>query len=163
MAFGKLVVIYPHRIAAYLVVVLLVAQVVIVALRYVFAIGWPWALDLLVYLFLISGLLPAIAVIIRNAVVRVDVFYSAWSKPRQRIADRISLLVLFFPSMGYAAWAMSGTLVRSWYVLESSPTIGGLPGYFILKTVLFLYFAGLSITALLLAFRRDPYDTGDAE
>ena len=146
-----------RSLAGYLIVALLLAQVVIVALRYVFSIGYPWALDFLVYLFCLSVLLPGLAVVVGNVGVRVDIFYSSWSKPRRRLVDRIALLVLFFPSMAYAAWTSIGTTVKSWEVLESSPTYGGLPGYFLLKTGVTLYFAAFAICALVLAFRKAPY------
>lgn len=148
--------------AALLIAGLLIAQLAIVALRYVFAIGWPWALDFLVYMFLLAGLIPGVVVILVNLGVRVDIFYSGWDKPRQRRVDRIGLLILLFPAMGYAAWAIYGSMIKSWQVLESSPTIGGLPGYFILKTILFFYFVGIAIMALMLALRRDPYSNGNS-
>lgn len=151
---------FPLRAAAILIAVMLVAQVIIVALRYVFSIGWPWALDLLVFCFFFIGLIPAIAVLTRNAAVRVDVFYSNWTRSRRHLIDRIALITLFFPAMAYSGWSMWGSVVKSWQVLESSPTIGGLPGYFILKTVLFLYFAGLAIASLVLAVRNAPYEFG---
>lgn len=149
-------------IAAILIAALLMAQLGIVALRYVFAIGWPWALDFLVYMFLLAGLIPGVAVILTNMGVRVDIYYSNWKKPKQRWIDRIALLVLLFPAMGYSAWSMVAPVTKSWQLLESSPTIGGLPGYFILKTVLLLYFAGISVTALVLASRRNPYGSDDS-
>lgn len=44
--------------AAAIVLFLMVSQIVVVALRYVFALGWPWALDLLVYCFFLISILP---------------------------------------------------------------------------------------------------------
>jgi TRAP-type mannitol/chloroaromatic compound transport system permease small subunit len=138
---------------------LLVAQIMIVALRYVFALGWPWAVDLLVYLFYISVLLPMLVVLIANATVRVDVFYAGWRQPMRDVVDRVALLVLFAPIMAYAAWASWGTTQSSWRVLEASPTYGGLPGYFLLKTLLTLTFAALAVVALLMGLRKQPYTT----
>ncbi|MEW2915118.1 TRAP transporter small permease subunit [Leisingera sp. JC11] len=148
--------------AGYLVTALLFAQIVIVALRYVFALGWPWALDLLVYLFFLSVLLPGLWVLTSNVSVRVDVFYSGFGKTRRRGIDRFSLLFLLFPAMAYSAWASLGTTLNSWRVLESSPTFGGLPGYFLLKTALTLYFTIFAVTALILALRKQPYANEDA-
>lgn len=147
--------------AALAVVCLLLTQVIIVALRYVFSVGWPWALDLLVYLFFFSVLLPGLRVLSGNSSIRVDVLYAGWS-PRRRVrVDRIALLFLLFPTMGFAAWASLGTTVGSWRLLEASPTIGGLPGYFILKTALTLFFAAMALLALALAMRREPYGGED--
>lgn len=147
--------------AGWSIIVLLLAQVVVVALRYVFSFGWPWALDLLVYLFFLSVVLAGPAVLAGNISVRVDVFYASWSGRRRRIVDRIALLGLLAPATGYAAWTSWGTTARSWAVLESSPTYGGLPGYFVLKTCLTLLFAGLAAGAVALALRPDPYGGED--
>lgn len=51
----------------WLIALLLIAQVIIVALRYVFSLGLSWATDLMVSLFLLSVLLPGLMVIIGNA------------------------------------------------------------------------------------------------
>ncbi|MCT7377908.1 TRAP transporter small permease subunit [Chelativorans salis] len=148
-----------RTVAGSVVLLLMFAQVVVVALRYVFSLGWPWALDLLVYCFLFSALLPALFVLIRNVSVRVDVFYSRWPDERRRLVDRIALLVLLFPSMAYACWASLPITLRSWRVLETSPTYGGLPGYFLLKSVLSLVFFALAVAAFVMALRRVPYAT----
>jgi TRAP-type mannitol/chloroaromatic compound transport system permease small subunit len=133
------------------------AQIIVVALRYVFSLGWPWAFDFLVYCFFVSALLPALFVLIRDVSVRVDVFYNRWADENRRRIDRLALLVILFPSMAYAGWASLGATVRSWTVLESSPTYGGLPGYFILKTLLSLVFLVLATVAVFMALRRAPY------
>lgn len=146
------------RTAAGIIVLLLMfAQVVVVALRYVFSLGWPWALDFLVYCFFVSALLPALFVLIRDVSVRVDLFYGQWGDERRRRVDRLALLIILFPSMAYAGWTSMATTARSWAVLESSPTYGGLPGYFILKTLLTLVFFVLAGVAFLMALRRAPY------
>lgn len=149
-----------RRVAGWAIVLLLIAQVVVVALRYVFSFGWPWSLDLLVYLFFVSVLLPGLIVLLSNTSVRVDVLYGGLAPSRRRLVDRIALLGLLAPAMAYAAWASWPNTLRSWQVLESSPTYGGLPGYFALKTCLTLLFAALAVSALVLAFRRDPYGDG---
>lgn len=148
------------RVAGGFVVLLLMsAQIIVVALRYVFSLGWPWAVDFLVYCFFVSALLPALFVLIRDVSVGVDIFYGRWADESRHRIDRFALLVVLFPSMAYAGWASLGTTIRSWTVLESSPTYGGLPGYFILKTLLSLVFLVLAAVAVFMALRRVPYST----
>ena len=146
------------RIAAgFVVLLLMAAQIIVVALRYVFSLGWPWAVDFLIYCFFVSALLPALFVLIRDVSVRVDIFYGRWADGRRHGIDRIALLIVLFPSMAYAGWASLATTARSWAVLESSPTYGGLPGYFLLKTLLSLAFFVIAACALIMALRRAPY------
>jgi TRAP-type mannitol/chloroaromatic compound transport system permease small subunit len=143
--------------AGFVILLLMFAQIVVVALRYVFSLGWPWAFDFLVYCFFVSALLPALFVLIRDVSVRVDVFYSHWPDKRRHFIDRLALLVVLGPSMAYAGWASLGITARSWAVLESSPTFGGLPGYFILKALLSLTFFVLAAVSLFMALHRAPY------
>lgn len=143
--------------AGLIVLLLMFAQIIVVALRYVFSLGWPWALDLLVYCFFVSALLPALFVLIRNVSVRVDVLYGRWTEETRHRIDRMALLVVLLPSMAYAGWTSLATTVRSWVVLETSPTYGGLPGYFVLKTLLTLAFFVLAAAAVFMACRRSPY------
>lgn len=145
------------------ILALLFTQIVVVALRYVFSLGWSWAMDLLVYLFFFSVLLPMLMVLIGNATVRVDVFYAGWTARRRRVVDRVALLLLFCPAMAYAAWTSLGTTMSSWRVFESSPTFGGLPGYFLLKTGLTLLFSMLAIVGVVMALRREPYKDAASE
>ncbi|MDF0603000.1 TRAP transporter small permease subunit [Psychromarinibacter sp. C21-152] len=143
--------------AAAAVISLLLAQIVIVALRYVFSTGAPWATDLLTYLFFFIVSLPLAGVLMRNESVRVDVFSQRFSRRTRRVIDRFALLGLLFPAMAWAAWNSVPMVWTSWRVLESSPTLGGLPGYFILKTVTALVFVTLAVIALILGLRPSPY------
>ena len=146
-----------NALAAAIVLFLMVSQIVVVALRYVFALGWPWALDLLVYCFFLISILPLPYVLFQNISVRVDILYAGWQTPRQNALDRIALLFLLAPSMTYAAWTSINPMLRSWQLLEASPTFGGLPGYFILKTCLTLAFVLLALVAVMMGLRHDPY------
>ena len=100
------------RMGGHCIVALLFAQIVVVALRYVFSFGWTWALDLMVYLFFLSVVFPGLAVLFGNASVRVDVLYAGWPARRRRLVDRAALLCLLAPTMGYAAWASWGAIWR---------------------------------------------------
>ncbi|WP_323019068.1 TRAP transporter small permease subunit [Pararhodobacter sp.] len=148
-------------VAALAVVALLMAQIVIVALRYVFSAGAPWATDLLTYLFFFIVSLPLVGVILHNESVRVDVFSGRFPPRLNRVIDRIALLGLLFPAMAWAAWNAVPMVRTSWRVLEGSPTLGGLPGLFLLKTVTALVFAALALVALIVGLRPRLYGKGD--
>ncbi|WP_121067260.1 TRAP transporter small permease subunit [Chachezhania antarctica] len=148
-------------LAGLAVITLLSAQIVIVALRYVFSMGAPWATDLLTYLFFIIVSLPLAGVILRNESVRVDVISQRFPRATRRFIDRFALLGLLFPAMAWAAWKTVPMVQTSWRVLESSPTLGGLPGFFILKTITALVFVMLAALALLLGLRPSLYRGSD--
>ncbi len=153
-------------VAGAAIIALLVIQIIIVILRYIFSYGISWGLDLLIYLFLVGSLLPLPLVILENHNVRVDIFYQGYRPLKKAVLDRFGLAFLLFPSTGYAAYISWRPMLNSWRLLESSPTLDGLPGYFLLKTVLFLSFAGLSLVSLVLAMKRRPWvyqDKSDEE
>lgn len=146
-----------NTLASAIVLLLMVSQIVVVALRYVFSLGWPWALDLLVYCFFMISILPLSLVLFRNISVRVDILYATWPDARRNLVDRVGLLLLLAPSMLYAAWTSINPMLRSWQLLEASPTFGGLPGYFLLKTFLTLAFALLAFWAVVIGLRPKIY------
>ena len=144
-------------VAGVAIIALFFIQIIIVILRYIFSYGISWGLDLLVYLFLIGSLLPLPLVIWENHNVRVDIFYQGYRPEKKAALDRFGLAFLLFPSTGYAAYTTWQPMLNSWRLLESSPTLDGLPGYFILKTILFLSFASISLVSLILALRKRPW------
>jgi TRAP-type mannitol/chloroaromatic compound transport system permease small subunit len=145
-------------VAGAAIIALVVIQIIIVILRYIFSYGISWGLDLLVYLFLIGSLLPLPLVVWENHNVRVDIFYQGYRPKKKTALDRFGLAFLLFPSTGYAAYTTWQPMINSWRLLESSPTLDGLPGYFLLKTILFLSFASISLVSLILALKRQPWD-----
>lgn len=142
---------------------LLVVQVVVVLLRYVFSYGVQWSADLLVYLFMIGAILPIWLAILQNHNVRVDVLYQNYRTSTKIKLDRLGLLFLLLPASAYTTWVAWGPMINSWQLLEASPTFGGLPGYFLLKTALVVMFAGLAVVALALLSRPSPWDYGPAQ
>ena len=143
------------------VILLGVAQIIVVILRYIFSFGMPWGLDLLVYLFLIASVLPLPLIILENHNVRVDIFYQGYHNSKKALWDRFGLLFFLCPSYGFAAYVSWKPMLNSWRLLESSPTMDGLPGYFLLKTLLFLGFASLSFISLVLVIKKWPWDYPD--
>lgn len=146
-----------QKVAASLVLLLMIVQIIVVALRYSFSLGSTWSIDLLTYLFMLAVVLPGLAVVVQNTGVRVDIFYASYSPNRQHKVDRVGLLFLLLPATAYAAYASLGPTMSSWRILETSPTFGGLPGYFLLKTAVTLLFGLLAVAAFALACRAEPY------
>ncbi len=144
-------------VAGLAIIALVIIQFIIVILRYIFSFGISWGLDLLVYLFLVQSLLPLPLVILENHNVRVDVFYQGYLPGKKTILDRFGLAFLLFPATGYAAYVSWRPMTNSWRLLETSPTLDGLPGYFLLKTLLFLIFASVAAVSLALAIKKQPW------
>ncbi len=144
--------------AALAIVILMLAQVIMVVLRYVFSAGFQWGQDLLVYLFMGASVLPLAYVIVKNRSVRVDVFYAGYSQATKATLDRWGLLLLFLPVTASTVYASWGPLINSWQIHEGSATFGGLPGLYLLKTLQVLVFIALALCALLLGMKRRPWE-----
>lgn len=147
-----------NRVAGFLILALMVSQLAIVVLRYVFSVGTQWGQDLLVYLFMVASVLPLVLVVLRNLNVRVDVYYVSFPEPVKAWLDRFGLLCLFMPAMAYTAYVSWSSVLNSWRIGEGSATLGGLPGLYVLKALQMGMFGLLAVTALLLCTRRRPWN-----
>ena len=145
-------------VAGLLIIALMLSQFLIVLLRYLFSIGFSWGLDLLSYLFMIASLLPLLLVVLENRSLRIDIFYQNRTRSSKALLDRIGLLFLLLPVCAYISYISWPALLNSWQLLEASPTLGGLPGYYLLKTLQLVSFAGLSLVAIILIFAREPWE-----
>jgi TRAP-type mannitol/chloroaromatic compound transport system permease small subunit len=114
------------------VVVALAAAVAL--LRYGLAIGYPWLSESFVWLNGALVFLGAAAVYAREGHVRVDLVYR-WLGPRGRAwANLLGILFFLWPMMAVIAVKAWPALVRSWNLLEASPSIDGLPFLYLMKT-----------------------------
>jgi TRAP-type mannitol/chloroaromatic compound transport system permease small subunit len=77
-----------------------------------------------------------------NKHVRVDIIYARASPRKQAWLDLFSTLVFLFPwviLLTYFAWPY---VTHSWALYETSSQVGGMPGLYVMKTII-LAFSGL--------------------
>ena len=79
--------------------------------------------------------------------VRVDVLYAKFGRRGQVWVNLLGHLVLLLPLALTFAWYGVPYAVASWRILEGSPEVGGIPGLFLLKSLIPL----MAITLLLQA------------
>ena len=72
----------------------------------------------------------------RDRHVRIDVFSERWRDDRRRRVDRIGILVLLIPMMLVIGVSSFSYVAQSWSVLEGSAEISGLPGLFMMKSLI---------------------------
>ncbi len=78
-----------------------------------------------------------------NQHVRVDVFYARFSDKQKAVADLIGTVLFLMPTCGFLLYSSWGYALSSWHIFESSPNTGGLPGLFLVKSI-------IPLTALLM-------------
>ena len=119
-----------------------------VIMRYAFNKSSVFTQELEWHLFGLVYLLGAGYTMLYNEHVRVDILYSRWSRRKKAWFDFVCYLIFYYPS---AAMIMVTTwpFVRNSYVaLEGSPDPGGIPLRFLLKSVIIVGFALLTLQAI---------------
>lgn len=141
------------RSIMWLTVLMVLVQAAVVLLRYVFAIGFVpmqetvWTMNGLVFL------LGAGFTLLKNGHVRVDVFYRGARLRTRALIDALGVILLLLPFCVVTLVLSWPYVATSWRVLEGSREVGGLPGLFLLKSVLLVFASLLGLQAVSLAIR----------
>jgi TRAP-type mannitol/chloroaromatic compound transport system permease small subunit len=125
----------------------------VVILRYVFSIGFVWLQELYVWQHAIVFMLGAGYTFLHGGHVRVDIFYARMSPRRRAIVDLFGTLVFLLPWLAVILYYGMPFLTLSWRLLEPSSQAGGLPGYFLLKSVIPTFCVLVGLQGLALAAR----------
>lgn len=108
----------------------------LVAARYAFAIGSVAAQEAALWLHSLVFLLGAAFTLKRDAHVRVDLVYQRLSARGKALADLVGTLVLLLPFCVFLCWISLDYVGMAWSLREGSREPGGLPGVFLLKTMI---------------------------
>ncbi len=125
----------------------------VVVQRYFFASSTLWMQDL--YVWLSGAMFTGVAgfALLRNQHVRVDIFYAPATIRRKAIADLIGVVFFLLPFI-YIVLTYGWTYVsRSWRLMEASSNVGGMPGYFILKSFIIVFGVLVGLQGLAMAAR----------
>lgn len=141
------------RGVAWLTLLMVMITFVVVILRYVYAIGWVWLQESYVWLHGIVFMLGAGYTLLHNAHVRVDIFYRPNSARYKAVIDLFGSLLLLLPLVGVVIYVSYDFVADSWLRLEESREAGGLPGLFLLKSVILLFSLLIGLQGLSLAAR----------
>lgn len=127
---------FSGKIISWLTLFMVLTTFLVVVLRYVFDYGLIAMQESITYMHACIFLLGAAYTLQQNAHVRVDIFYQKFSKKGRAWIDLFGSLFLLTPTMLFIfiiSWEYVGD---SWSVLETSREAGGLPGVFLLKSVI---------------------------
>ena len=124
------------RAASWLCLVMVLVAGVVVTLRYFFGVGWIWLQETVTWMHAAVFLLAAAYTLSSDEHVRVDVLYRKMTPRKQAIVDTVGVLVLLLPTCGWILWSAWDYVIASWRVGEASLETGGLPGLFLLKSLI---------------------------
>ena len=133
----------------WLALVMVLATVTIVVLRYIFSLG---AIPLQESVMYMHGMLFLIGIpygLKQDTHVRVDIIYSRLSARHKDRVDIAGHLLFLLPVSALILITSLPYVAASWRVLEGSSEVGGIPGIFLLKTLIpvmavLLFLQGLS-------------------
>ena len=134
-----------------------------VVLRYGFSLGWIWLQESYIWMHGIVFMLGAGYTLLHDGHVRVDLFYRD-ARPRYKAwVNLAGSVVLLLPMVVVVAWFSWPYVIDSWIYLEGSPKTDGLPGLFLLKSVLLAFCVLIGLQGLALAGRSVLYLAGRPE
>lgn len=141
------------RGVAWLTLAMVLITFAVVVLRYVFSIGFVWVQESYVWLHGVVFMVGAGYTLLHEGHVRVDIFYREGSPRFKAGVDLFGSLGLLLPvivMIWIVAWPY---VVSSWTSFEESREAGGLPGLFMLKSVILVFCVTLGMQGISLALR----------
>ena len=138
---------WSGRTVSWLSLFLVLVTFIVVVMRYVFDSGSIALQETARYLHATVFLVGMAYTLQQNAHVRVDIFYSQFSPRGKAWVDLFGALFLLLPFMLFISWISWSYIADSWSVLESSREAGGLPGVFLLKSLILIMTGLLSLQA----------------
>ena len=124
------------RAAAWLAIVVVLLQFVLVVARYLFGLGSVWLSETVIYAHAALFMLAAAWTLHTGGHVRVDIFYADASARTKALIELVGALLLLLPFMLVLIWLSMPYAARSWAILEHSQEASGLPIVFVLKTLI---------------------------
>mgnify|MGYP000055993736 CR=1 FL=1 len=124
------------RAVSWMTLLLVLITIYDIFMRYVCKSGSIWIQEAEWHLFAANFMLAGGWTLLRDGHVRVDVLYAKFSPRAKAAVDALGTLLLLFPFCAMVIWASVPYVMDSWALLEGSPDPGGLPGRFLLKTVI---------------------------
>jgi len=126
----------------------------VVVLRYVFGLGFPWMQELYVWQHAAVFMAGAGYTMLHRGHVNVDVLYGRMSPRRRAWVDILGTLIFLFPWLAIVAVTSAPFVLSSWSISEPSSTAGGMPGLYLLKSLLWVFCGVLFLQGLALIGRR---------
>ena len=128
--------IWAGRVVSWFSLFMVVITFLVVLLRYAFDLGWIAMQESVTYLHAALFMIGTAYTLQRNGHVRVDIFYQKLSRRGRAWVDLLGTLLLLVPVCIFIAWAGWDYVAESWAVIEGSREAGGIPGVYLLKTLI---------------------------
>ena len=120
----------------WLALAMVLAQFIIVLLRYVFGVSFIGLNESVLYMHSALFMLGAGFTLLVDDHVRVDIFYAKADDRGKARIDLFGHIFLLLPSMIALLWWTWPSVRNSWAILEGPISVGGIPASFLLKSLI---------------------------
>ena len=151
------------RITAWLTLTTVLVCFTVVVMRYAFSSGFIWLQELYVWQHAVVFMLGAGYTFLHGGHVKVDIFYGRSSPRRQAVIDIIGTFIFLFPWLIVLVAFSIPYVTSSWAIREASSQSGGLQGYYLLKSVIWVFAVLVGIQGLSLVLKRVLFLMGREE
>lgn len=142
------------RGVAWLTAVMALTTTYIVISRALFNTGSVATQDSVTYMHALVLMCAAAYTLRCDGHVRVDIFYRRYSPLQKAWLDALGVLLLLLPFCAFTIVVSWNYVASAWAIREGSVDAGGIPGVFILKTLIPLNAATLALQGLADMMRR---------
>jgi TRAP-type mannitol/chloroaromatic compound transport system permease small subunit len=153
---------WSGRAVSWLTLAMVLITVAVVALRYLFDLGWIAMQESITALHALVFLIGAAYTLKHDAHVRVDIFYRGMSPVKQAWVDILGTLLLLLPTCVFIFWISWEYVASSFELREGSRESGGLPGVYLLKAVILAMAVMMVLQGLAMLIRNALVIAGHA-
>ncbi len=141
------------QFAAWLGLTMVLTQVFVVIIRYIFSFGSIQMQESILYMHGALFMLGAGYTLLHDGHVRVDMLYEHFPKRRKAKVNGFGVLIFLLPLCIYG-WVLAYPFVmNAWRVMETSQEPLGLPFIFLLKSVILVFLILLSLQGIAMLLR----------
>lgn len=126
------------RVVSWLTLAMVVTTFVVVLLRYGFDLGWIWLQESVTVMHALVFMLGAAYTLADDEHVRVDILYNRFGPRSRALVNCLGVVLLLVPFCLLILITGWDYVVSAWAVREGSPQAGGLPGVYLLKSIILL-------------------------
>ncbi len=124
------------RLTAWLTLAMVIVTFVVVVMRYLFDLGSIALQESITFMHAMVFMLGAAYTLRHEGHVRVDIFYRRFGERGRAWVDLLGVLLLLIPVTLFITWVSWEYVASSWALREGSREAGGLPGVYLLKSVI---------------------------
>lgn len=144
---------FVGRATSWIILPMVLVQVTVVLMRYVFGVGSILMQESVVYMHAMLFMMTAGYTLLHHGHVRIDILYREASPRRKALVDLWGVIVFLLPVCTLTWWVAWPYVATAWSVLEGSRETSGIPAVFLLKTLILAFAALVAIQGVSNAIR----------